>query len=214
MLKRGMTASSDTDVDPRSKASPGNIKGAAFREFVLWWEREHGPEALLTALSRIDGSLVTRYLSADRPALGILASVWYPAELPHQMLDGLIGEVSRPELWKIAENGAIAVMSATLKGVYKTAFGLLATPKRYPKYIQRIWNMHYDSGTVIMEEPEPGQHLNRFSDWRSHHRFICALNVASALPIYRAMNVGSVEYEPLCCVSDGARECQSLVRWT
>jgi hypothetical protein len=56
----------------RPEAAPGRIKGAAFREFVAWYEQELGRAQLLTLLRSIPDDL-RRELELDpaRESLGM-----------------------------------------------------------------------------------------------------------------------------------------------
>lgn len=192
---------------------PGKIKGAAFRQLIVWWDQTHGKADVLRALEQARKIAVDRTLSDDREALGILPSVWYPAPLVHALLDSLLGAVDDETQKALAFAAADSVMTATLTGVYKAVFMALASPQRWATHIQRIWSMHYDSGIVRIDEPEPRLHVNHFTEWRAHHPFICKLNMASGRPTYTAMGCKDVEVQMLTCISHGASECTSTVRW-
>ena len=190
----------------------GNIKGAAFRQFIAWWEETQGPASLVTALEAARAQNLGKSLTTEREALGILPSTWYPAELVHALLDSLLKDVDHRTRQAMANEGADVVMKSTLSGVYKAVFSMLASPRLFATYIQRMWNMHYDSGIVTIEQ-EPMLHRTRYIDWHSHHPFICQLNMASARPLYMAMGCTSVDVQPVGCVSQGADQCQFIVRW-
>lgn len=190
----------------------GRIKGAAFREFIVWWRSAYGCEGLDRAVGGLLPEL-KEHLQSGQPSLGVLSSSWYPAALPHRLIDGLVDNLSEEERWERATVGARAIMDANLRGVYRAVFRLVASPDRYAKYVQRIWDMHYDSGQVVITGIDEHTHHSATLDWRAHHPFICMLNMASSLPIYEAMGCNEVSFERHGCVSQGADACVSLVRW-
>lgn len=190
----------------------GRIKGAAFRQFAIWWRAARGVDQVAAAHARMDPEWARR-LNPDSDALGILASQWYPAELPHALIDALLADVSATAHWSVAGEAAGAVMSANLRGVYKAVFSLLATPERYLKHVQRIWDMHYDTGRVRINAVAPNAHESETCDWKGHHHFICKLNMASVVPIYTAMGCEDVTFERRTCVDEGAPGCRSIIRW-
>lgn len=194
-------------------SNSGKIKGAAFRQFVLWWEENRGREQMLAAFDRMRITEHRNLLDPEREALGILASRWYPADLIHALLDELTAGISRGQRLEMAEIAADAVMTATFSGVYKAVFVALASPPRMVAHIQRIWDMHYDSGKVTITPMSPREHSTCYSQWDSHHEFICQLNMASARPIYKAMRCQNVQIERVQCVSDGAPDCRFRVHW-
>jgi hypothetical protein len=190
----------------------GRIKGVAFGEFLVWYSRRHGSGSVDQAVAAVELAF-NEGLDAARPSFGVLASRWYPAELVHDLLDRLTRGCSPSDLDVMASEAADFIMGRTLKGVYKTIFKLFATPERYLRHADKLWNMHYDTGRLMASAPEPGVHRVMFADWSSHHPFICRMNMAASQPIYTAMGCHHVSYERLRCVSDGAADCENLVRW-
>jgi len=104
-------------------------------------------------------------------------------------------------------------MNVTLRGVHKTLFSLLATPDRYARHISKLWSVHYDNGEPLIMTLNPGEHHISFVDWRSHHPFICRLNMAAALPIYTAMGCRDVVWRRVHCKSSGGAHCVAIVTW-
>jgi hypothetical protein len=142
----------------RPEAAPGRIKGAAFREFVAWYEQELGRAQLLTLLRSIPDDL-RRELELDpaRESLGILSSRWYPADAIHALLDAIIAGIDPDRRRESIERAADAVMRATLRGVYRILFEWLATPDRYARFADRLWRSYYDSGRASgLHDPRLG----------------------------------------------------------
>jgi hypothetical protein len=190
-------------------ASPlGHIKGAAFREFVVWYALRFGRRELLRSLPPSHGLL-------DRAAndLGVLANVWYPAELVHELVDGMVVGLKGAELDAIAQDAANQIMNKTLRGVYRALFNLFVTPDRYARHVGKLWSVHYDTGRPVVEQVANNEHLIRYVDWASHHGFICRLNMAAAVPIYTAMGCRDVSWSRVSCRSLQGLQCMTRVRW-
>jgi hypothetical protein len=187
----------------------GHIKGAAFREFLIFYSQRVDPARVAAAVRAIESSA----LSAERADFGVMQNVWYPAELVHELLDRLTEGFTEQELERMAQDAAIHVMSATLRGVYKTMFSLIATPERYARHIPKLWRVHYDNGEPAILTRGPNEHRISFLAWESHHPFVCRLNMAAALPIYEAMGCKGVSWRRAHCKSQGGEHCTAIVTW-
>ncbi len=187
----------------------GRIKGTAFREFVLWYRSRFG-SARLSALP----ARVREHLSAAASDLGVLPNVWYPAGVVHELLDLLTADMDDEQADAVAQEAAIHVMNKTLRGVYRAVFDLFVTPERYSKHIDKLWALHYDNGRPLVETLAPSEHRITYSAWRSHHPFICRLNMSAAVPIYSAMGCKAVTWKRVACKSKGGDHCASHVRWS
>jgi len=204
----------DAAAAPRPDAAErGRIKGAAFREFVAWLEKDRGAPALAGIVASLPTDVRQRFV-VNRPALGLLPATWYPAELVHVFLDALTWGVSGAEMERMAREGAEFAMQRNLRGVYRSLFGLFVSPKIYALGIQQLWNLHYDSGRVGNLEAGPNTHRAVIHDWRGHHPFICRLNMAAAFPIYGAMKCRDVAVRREACVSYGDPACAWVITWT
>lgn len=199
-----------------SGTDPGRIKGAAFREFVGWWETTYGAESVPRELGALCPHVpnASEFLAVDRPALGILASAWYPAALVHGVVDALVGDLPESQWDAVAMQAAPAIMQTNFHGVYKAVFGLLISPDRYIKLAQRLWSMHYDTGTAMIVRDGDFAHRSTNRDWHGHHPFICRLNAQASLALYGAMGCRDIQIERLSCVSHGASGCETRVQWT
>lgn len=191
----------------------GRIKGAAVREFVIWYgERIGAPEVA----SRVLAIPAERRGPIDpySRSLGLLASSWYPAETVHALLDVLTGGLSPEERHELAMEASAAVMTATLRGVYRLLFRAMATPSRYAAHAGRLWTAYYDSGVFRVEMASPTEARSSIATWTAHHPFICLLNWGAATQIYRAMGCADVHTDRLSCVDEGAATCSFVTRWT
>lgn len=206
-----MLAMASERLDDRS-SGPGNIKGAAFREFVVWYTKEQGSERLLAAVDALPES-ARFHLQPRREALGILAATWYPAEVLHSLLDELLRGVPEDERLGMARGAAGVIMRSTLHGIYRVLFRLMATPELYVRFGSRLWSTHYDSGDLILELEEPTHLQATVRNWRGHHPFICQLNGAALVPIFSEMGCVDPNVNFEACVSRGDTECRYSLSW-
>jgi hypothetical protein len=204
---------------PRATTPPGShladlgkIKGVAFGEFIGWYELRYGHEPVRRAVLEVD-AVHPGQLDAARIGFGVLASHWYPAPVVHTLLDCLTRNRTESELQSMAVDAADHIMKRTLRGVYRAIFTMIATPDRYVRHIDRLWSMHYDTGSLVAQRVDETTHRVTYVGWTSHHPFICRLNMAASLPLYGAMGCRDVTYERVRCVSQGGANCENLVRW-
>jgi hypothetical protein len=195
------------------EVDPGRIKGAAFREFVAYLEKEKGARYLAAVLEALPPEDRRQYLTG-RPALGLLTATWYPAGLVHRFMDVVTAGTSAEERTSLARGGAEYAMGVNLRGVYRALFNIFASPKLYASSIQRMWDMHYDSGRVRIVEEAPRRHRSTIEDWRGHHPFICQVNSESSLATYAAMGCRQVRAEREACVALGGPTCVYLTVWS
>jgi hypothetical protein len=199
-------------VSLRSEGA-GRIKGAAFVEFLRFCEKEFGQERLHAAVMSIPIT-VRHPLSLSLPALGVLPSTWYSAATVHALIDALLFGVGMDERRRMAANISKAVMDATLRGVYRALFRVVATPERYARYASRLWTAYYDTGHFSIEMPDPNTAVATVVDWPSHHSFICELNRGAAEAIYTAMGLKNVVTTRAACIDGGAQTCRFVSRWS
>jgi len=201
--------------EPKPSTRPssiGRIKGAAFVEFLRFCEEHYGKERLDAAVLSIPAEL--RYpLSTKAPALGVLPSTWYAADTVHLLLDALLASVGLEERRRMAADISKAIMDATLRGVYRALFRVVATPERYARYASRLWTAYYDTGEFSIEMPDPKTAVATVRNWPSHHTFICELNRGAAEAIYTAMGLKNVTTIRAACIDGGAPICRFISRW-
>ncbi len=193
---------------------PGRIKGAAFREFVGWYEEELGRERLLALLREVPDD-VRRALELDpaRESLGILSSRWYAADAIHALLDAVLAGIDPDHRRDSIGRAADAVMLRTLRGVYRILFEWLATPDRYARFADRLWRSYYDCGEMRVVQETPERALCTIHGWHSHSARLCDMNAAAAASIYRAMGCADVTTHRTACVDQGASECRFVTTW-
>lgn len=195
-----------------AKAPKGNIKGAAFAEFLGWYETHRSRAIVLDALAVSEARFPGTFDPSER-TFGILTSRWYAAESVHCVLDEIAARHTSRDLEEIATSAAEAIMTKTLRGVYRAMVGAFLTAERFSKHADKLWQLHYDTGHPVFSSPSATEHRIRYEGWQSHHPFICQLNMASARPLYAAMGHARVRYQQVSCVSNGAAYCENSIKW-
>lgn len=192
------------------------MKGAVLREFVLFCEQHDDRDRIARALAALDRAYPHTF-DPGRAGGGVLASKWYPAEMVHVLVDTVIDGRSHAELDALAQRAASVIMGRTLHGVYKFLFSTFGSPELFARHANKLWTLHYDNGHVDTELRErvgvTRLAHTRVTRWISHHRFICRLNAAAAVPIYEALGCHAIHCQRLACISDGAPQCEWIVRF-
>jgi hypothetical protein len=190
----------------------GNIKGLALREFLAWHEQRFGRSptqaAVRAAEERFPG-----HLEPAGANYGVLTSRWYPAPVAHAVLDSALAERSPAELQKLVVDAAEFILQEMLRGAYRTLIGMFVTPDRYAKHGEKLWQLQYDTGKPVFRELSRTSFHVTYEGWKSHHPFVCHLNMASARPLFTAMGCKEVEYRRLGCISEGAPACTTSIHW-
>jgi hypothetical protein len=207
-----MDPGASSDASTVAMPVTGSIKGAAFREFLEFCERRFGADWVRTGVARLPSSDQV-LLAPGRPALGLLSSTWYPAGLVHRLLDALVVDLGPAARKTLVVDGARAVMDATLRGVYRTFFALVATPERYARFAGKLWGAYYDSGQFVVQQVTATEADCTIRGWTAHHDLICDLNWQAARCIYEEMGCEGVEVDRLSCVGRGDPFCRFRTRW-
>ena len=196
----------------RAEFGVGQVRGAAFREFIRWYGTAVSADRLREA-ARALPSAHRAMLRIDDAALGVLSSTWYPAPLVHRLIDELMRDFDALTQTQLARKAAAAVMDSTLEGVYRVLFRWMATPARYAKYASRLWASYYDTGEFSVTSSTPGEATAVLRNWPSHHDFMCELNLRAATEIYKAIGCRDVETVREACIGHGDPECRFVTRW-
>jgi hypothetical protein len=121
--------------------------------------------------------------------------------------------MSRPQVQQLARLAGNTALERSLGMFHRMLLRRIASPELHRKFAQRLWSAHFDTGRVDVELPAEGRAIVRYSEWTSHHRFICDMCTASDLVIYGAMGLRDVEVRQLRCIDDGDADCAHLVTW-
>lgn len=193
----------------------GRVKGAALAAFIRWYEQDRGKDELRARIGALPATLALELgLDENEGALGILASRWYDCRAIGVLLDAMVAGVDPPELQRMIDASARAVMQHTLRGVYRMLFDWLATPERYARHSHRLWSSYHDTGAMTVEQIEPTIARCTIAGWSGHHPVMCAMCRASAEVIYTEMGCTGATTVRHACVGDGAPSCVFVTRWT
>ncbi len=189
------------------------IKGAAFREFVLWYDRTHDGERLRRALARVPEA-EREGLRPDAPALGVLASNWYSVALAGVLLDAVCEDRTADEQAAVARDGSRAVVDTMLTGVYRFLFERVSSPDRYARHIGRLWRQLHSTGDRKIHVTGPGEADSVIESWPGHHPLLCLVTMETMAAVYEAMRCREVTVARTACVSAGDPLCRARLRWT
>lgn len=189
--------------------SPPKFKGVVLRELSPWLEQTFSEEERRQAFAAVPPALLAD-LDPARPDFGALASAWYDARIYEAMFDVLLG--FRPDVDRkaLARSAGQTILGTTLRGIYGGLFRLMATPALYARYVQKMWDTHYDTGTVTIEHESPTVALHRVRGWAGHHHFACEINRQSGAVVYAMMGVKNVRIVRESC---SRASCMSVYAW-
>jgi hypothetical protein len=189
------------------------IKGAGIRPFLHWYGSTWGHDRLRRHAERVPADL-QGLLDLRDPYLGILGSTWYPASVPHAILDALEADHPPAERDAIVRDGARVLIDATLSGVYKWLFETMMTPERYARNAGKLFSRYYEPGTLTKAELGSTAHLTQITDWGAHHPVLCDFILHTAHYVYGALGCKDLEVLRTACVRHGSADCRFETRWS
>lgn len=192
-------------------AGDARIKGSAMRELTLWYERRHGIDAAIALAAGLPPDL-ERFVNRTRPALGLLASTWYPSALAHYLCDRAI-EGLPDEGRELAREANREVVPRMIHGVYKVLYETIVSPELYAKHVARHWHKLHTTGDRSFVIRAPGEALSTVRNWEGHHPLLCWMMIYTMASLFESMRVGDVTVDRVRCVGHGAEECATVVRW-
>lgn len=188
------------------------IKGAAFREFVLWYERTYGADDLAGAIARVPRE-DRGGLRSGIPGLGVLASSWYPAAVANRLLDAVSAQHDEDTLARIARDGSRAIVDVMLYGIYRFLFERVSTPARYARHIGRLWRQLHTTGERQIRLTSSTQADSTIADWPAHHPLMCLITMETMGAVFEAMRCREVVVVRTACVSQHGPLCRATIRW-
>lgn len=187
------------------------VKGAVIREFLLWYEAQHGVAHHARIAARVapeDAKLV----AVGQPALGLLPSSLYPSTLLFPILDVVSDGLPAPLRAALAREANAHVVRKLSKGLYAAIFRAVASPGLYAKHIQRMWNVLHTTGKRRVVLRGGGVVDSFIEDWPGHHPFLCEIVTETLRAVFEAMGEKDVSIERVACVSTGAPACHAILR--
>jgi hypothetical protein len=194
-----------------SMASDARIKGSVMRELALWYERNNGPYATAALASRLPADLAS-LVDPKRPALGLLASTWYPCALAHTLCDRAM-EGATDEGRALAREANRDIVPRMIRGIYKVLYQSVASPELYAKHVGRQWHKLHTTGERTFVIRAEGQALSTIRSWDGHHPLLCWMMIYTMASLFEAMRFTDVTVDRLSCVGHGASECSTVLRW-
>jgi hypothetical protein len=155
---------------------------------------------------------MARLLDPARPAFGVLASTWYPAEIVHHFLDRIL-EGHPDEGRELAREVNREVVPRMIHGIYKVIYGAVASPELYSRHIGRQWKRLHTTGERSFVVRAPGEGYSLVTDWPAHHPFLCWITIYTMVSLFESMGFEHVAAERIRCVGHGAEECATILRW-
>ena len=194
-----------------TSAGDSRLKGAAIREFLLWYERKHGARALADLVVGLEAPLAG-LVRTDAPALGILASAWYPSALVHRILDRVC-ENRSDEGRGMARDANAEVVPRMIRGVYAMLFRAVGSPTLYALNVDRQWHRLHSTGRREVRVTSKAECFSTVSDWTGHHPMLCWVTIYTMVYVFHAMGYGHVVPERVECVSHGGTRCATVLRY-
>ena len=59
----------------------------------------------------------------------------------------------------------------------------------------------------------PGEGLSVLSSWPAHHPLLCSITIYTMVSVFEAMGYEDVTAERIRCVTRGAEDCATVLRW-
>ena len=188
------------------------IKGAAIREFILWYDRKYGHEETARLVEGLPGPLLT-VLDVSRPALGILGASWYPTSITHPMLDRVALLRGGDEGRELAREANREVVPRMIRGIYRVLFEAAATPERYAQHVPRLWRRLHTTGERSMELRGEGEAFSVVADWPGHHPVLCWMTIYTMAHVFEAMGYRHWSVDRVECVSHGGKRCETVLQY-
>lgn len=196
---------------PGQHGDRGRIKGAPLREFVIWVEEHWGPEVLRRAHASLPEDQ-RRQLDPHRPALGVLAASWYPGDMTLDLLEALFEGRTEQERTRAISEATARAMNANLGGIYKRFFiRLFMSPKQYVVHVNKLWSLHFDTGTITAKLVSETRIHWQIQGWRTHHPLLCRFVLCSEPAVFGAMGCKNVRTQ-LASNAPGF-DCTHYIEW-
>lgn len=192
----------------------GHMKGAAVRELVLWYTREHDASILRAVIAAMPAEFEAN-LDPDVEGFGILANHWYDVRVCHLLLDATVANHPRDKRDELLKRMMRKSLEASARGIYAFAMRQIVTPAFYARHIGRLWHLLHDTGERSITLSDPPTHaFSRTWNWSGHHPHLCRLNQHTMAAILEMAGCREVTFTKHRCVSeDGGKECLYEFDW-
>ena len=114
------------------------FKGGVLREFVQWYEQNHGTERLREVTRALPEDLRS-YVDPYDPVVKLLAAWWYPSRFCNLMLEEVADGLTEPEIERMPYDANRWLFARRTSSVYRFALARLVSPELYALSIPRLW---------------------------------------------------------------------------
>lgn len=181
------------------------VKGSAITSRVRFI-RERGSEALF---KEIRASLSPE--SRAHLEKGVLPHAWVPFELLVELCVAIDGKLGKGDLELCREMGRYSAKT-NLPTLYRIFFRLGSMPFILSKGA-RLWEVHYDSGRLLVDTDEVGVAKLTIADFATPHRVHCLSVLGWAEAAGELTGATVIESRELACRARGDTSCDLFLRW-
>lgn len=174
------------------------IKGAAVREFLLWYAQRYSPGALREAVESLPPALRVLF-DDDGEAAGILVSSWYDSAAVGALIDAVFARIPEGEHERAVRDAANAAVAASARGIYRFVLERIS-PEIYCRNIQRLWNMLHDTGQREIVTLGPGHVRSITREWEGHHPALCMGISETMRAVFEIMGCEDVQVQRVSCI--------------
>lgn len=182
-----------------------NVKGSAITSRVLWVRLNHGEEGLRRLKEGL--SLATRAV-VEGP---LVKAQWYPFDVfidLNQTIDSVFAKGDLATVRALGRFGA----DANLTTIYRL-FYAVGTVKWIIDRGARLWDLHYDSGKMVVIR-RPGNEVDfRIVNFATPHRAHCLSVIGWAERSVELSGGKEVKAVEQSCRAKGDAECAVHIEW-
>ncbi|MEO7113153.1 MAG: hypothetical protein ABI183_22130 [Polyangiaceae bacterium] len=189
------------------------IKGAILRDFVVWYGERYGTDSLKQTAALLPEEF-RAIIDIGNPTFHLLGSLWYPARLVHAFLEALAHDRTPAAMNRLMHEANRSFLKTGARhSVYRFLLERLVTPEIYAVCVPRFWKQLHSTGERRMKIVRRGYAESTVFNWPGHHPLLCTMVIETMCTVFESMGCKNVSWERATCVSDGARECKTLVSW-
>jgi hypothetical protein len=200
---------------PRQKGQatgPGKTKGMGWVEQIRCYQSLHGRDKLIAAVRKMPDKW-RQGIDETHPSLGVLDATWYFEEQRNAFFDAIVADLTLLQQQTLARAMSKAVMERSVRGLHRMIFTIMATPERFVKHAQSLWDVHHDTGQLRMTQLSPTSIEAAVLDWPTHHPFGCMLNHYSCMVTLEAMGCFDMSERRVCLSTTHTSECVGVYYW-
>jgi hypothetical protein len=183
-----------------------HVKGSAFHVRIAWLRLAQGG-AVVDRIQAEVGDDVARLIEQ-----GAARADWYPLAWFIELNQAIDRVVGRGDLTMVKELGRHAA-EAQLTTIYRL-FIKLGTITWILARAARLWNLHFDSGRLLLREFPDGQLEVEILDFAAPHRVHCLAVQGWVERAIELSGARDVELTEVDCRALGHDRCRFRLRWS